>query len=48
MKTVIDGISINKDKEILLVKKKDTWILPWGKLDIDESELECLEREIKE
>ncbi len=48
MKTVIDGISINSNKEILLVKKGDKWILPWGKLDWDETELDCLKREITE
>ena len=37
-----------KDKKILLVKKKDVWILPGGKPEANESDLECLFREVKE
>lgn len=50
MKTAIDLIDINEDKEIVLTKKKGTWILPWGKKDDekDEEELDTLHREIGE
>jgi 8-oxo-dGTP pyrophosphatase MutT (NUDIX family) len=47
MKTVIDGVSI-QDKRILLVKKRDTWILPGGKVEEFEREEDCLVREFKE
>lgn len=50
MKTAIDLIDINEDKEIVLTNKKGTWILPWGKKDDekDEEELDTLHREIGE
>lgn len=42
------GAAIIKDKKILLVKKGQVWILPGGKPNPGESDLECLLREIKE
>lgn len=48
MRKVISGIDINEKKEILLTKKKDTWILPWGKPDGDEDDIACLQREYRE
>lgn len=47
MRKAINAVII-KDKEILLVKKKETWILPGGKPDSGESDLECLTREVSE
>ena len=47
MKTAVNAVII-KHKKILLVKKKDIWILPGGKLEEHESHLECLAREMKE
>jgi|APSaa5957512535_1039671.scaffolds.fasta_scaffold15340_3 8-oxo-dGTP pyrophosphatase MutT (NUDIX family) len=44
---VINGIVI-KDYKLLVVKKKDVWILPGSKLDKGESHLECLSREFME
>ena len=38
MRTVINA-AIIQDKKILLVKKKETWILPGGKPDGGESDL---------
>jgi len=46
-KVVINAVVI-QDGKLLLVKKKDVWIFPGGKLESGESELECLNREIKE
>lgn len=37
-----------EDDKILLVKKRDTWILPGGKPNINESDIDCLIREISE
>ena len=37
-----------QDNEILLVRKKASWILPGGKPEIGEKEMECLKREIRE
>ncbi|MDP2091173.1 MAG: NUDIX domain-containing protein [Candidatus Gracilibacteria bacterium] len=48
MRIAINSAIINNNKEILLVKKRDTWILPGGKPDEGESDLECLNREISE
>ena len=39
---------IIQDRKLLLVRKKETWILPGGKPEIDEKDLECLCREIDE
>lgn len=47
MKTVIDGVCI-QDNRILLVKKKDIWILPGGKIEVSEEKNDCLIREFKE
>ena len=47
MRTAI-GALIIKAKQLLLVRKKDIWILPGGKLKDGETDLECLIREIKE
>jgi 8-oxo-dGTP diphosphatase len=48
MRTAINSAIINSNKEILLVKKRDTWILPWGKPEAGEREIDCLQREVKE
>ncbi|MDP3882313.1 MAG: NUDIX domain-containing protein [Nanoarchaeota archaeon] len=40
--------SIIQDKKILIVKKKETWILPGGKPEANEGDLECLCREVEE
>ena len=48
MRTAINSAIINDKKEILLVRKHDTWILPWGKPEIWESDVECLHREVWE
>lgn len=47
MRTAINAIIIN-DRKILLVKKKLTLILPGGKPEKNESDLDCLIREVKE
>jgi 8-oxo-dGTP diphosphatase len=44
---VVNGAIIEYGK-LLLVRKKDTWILPGGKLEQGESHLDCLCREIGE
>ena len=36
------------DNRILLVKKRETWILPGGKPEESESDIECLCREVKQ
>ena len=36
------------DGKLLLVKKKQVWILPGGKPEIGETDLECLTRELSE
>jgi len=40
--------AVIKNKKILLAKKKETWMLPGGKPEQGESDLECLCREISE
>ena len=50
---VVSGIATQRiigkrEREILLVRKNDTWIFPGGKPENGESELECLSREISE
>jgi len=40
--------AIIKERKILLVKKKEIWILPGGKPELEESDLECLCREVRE
>jgi len=47
MRTAINAAIIGKNG-LLLVKKRDIWILPGGKLQRDESELGCLCREVSE
>lgn len=47
MRPVISLIAI-KNNSLLLVKKKNVWILPGGKPEEGESELQCLNREMKE
>ena len=47
MRTAINLVSI-KDSKILLCLKKDVWILPGGKPLRDETDLQCLERELLE
>lgn len=47
MRVAISAI-ILKEGKILLVKKRETWILPGGKPERDESDLDCLAREINE
>ena len=47
MRKAIDLLVI-RNWEILLVRKNQTWILPGGKPEENESDLECLQREIKE
>jgi ADP-ribose pyrophosphatase YjhB (NUDIX family) len=46
MKIEIDGVCI-QEKRILLVKKRDTWIIPGGKIQESEEEITCLQREFK-
>ncbi len=45
---VINALILNAKKEILLVKKKQTWILPGGKPLKNENDITCLLRELKE
>jgi 8-oxo-dGTP pyrophosphatase MutT (NUDIX family) len=47
MRRAINAVIIEKGK-LLLVKKKNTWILPGGKPETNESDLECLCREVAE
>ena len=47
MKTVIIMVAI-QDGAILLVLKKDTWMLPGGEPVGNETDLECLKRKIDE
>ena len=47
MRTAINAAVI-EDGKILLVRKRKTWILPGGKPEPRESDLECLCRELDE
>lgn len=47
MRTAINAIII-KDKKLLLTKKNETWILPGGKPNENETDLDCLKREVAE
>lgn len=47
MRTAINAVII-QDSKLLLVRKGLTWILPGGKPEIGETDLECLSREINE
>lgn len=42
------NLAVICEGEILLVRKKDVWILPGGKPKKEESNLDCLVREFKE
>lgn len=48
MRKVVDAIIFDWDWWLLLTRKKDTWILPWWKIDDWETEIETLSREISE
>lgn len=52
MKTFIDKLAYIhiKDKKILvtLSKGKDTWYIPGGKRELDETDTQALQREVKE
>ncbi len=47
MRKVVAVIAI-QDAHLLLVKKKETWILPGGKPDVGETDKACLLRELRE
>ena len=47
MRRAIDLVVI-KNERILLIKKKQVWILPGGKIEKGERNLDCLKREVKE
>ena len=47
MRTAITA-AIIKDEKLLVVKKNETWIMPGGKPELNESDLECLTREVGE
>lgn len=47
MRTAINA-AIIQNKKLLLVRKNQTWILPGGKPEEGESDLECLSREMDE
>ena len=47
MRTAIGAAIINNGK-ILLVRKRQIWILPGGKPEFNESDIECLCREVSE
>ena len=45
---IVNTIIFNKNKELLLCKKRDYWILPGGKIKKDEKIFIALRRELKE
>ncbi|MCK4647599.1 NUDIX domain-containing protein [Candidatus Pacearchaeota archaeon] len=47
MRKAVRGLAI-RDGKVLLVRKNETWILPGGKPEKRESDIECLCREFKE
>ena len=47
MRTAI-GAAIIDEEKILLVRKRQSWILPGGKPEPNESDIECLCREVSE
>ena len=47
MRIAISAVII-EDGNLLLVRKKNSWILPGGKTEADESDLQCLSRELGE
>ena len=42
------GAIILRDRTILVAKKKDTFIMPGGRIEPGESDLDCLRRELEE
>ena len=42
------GAAIIKDSKLLVCRKKDLWISPGGKVEVGESDEECLRRELEE
>lgn len=40
--------AVIQDRKVLLVRKKQTWILPGGKPEVGEPDIECLCREVKD
>lgn len=46
-RSVIGGLDI-RDGKVLLARKKQVWILPGGKEDPEETDIDCLMREISE
>jgi 8-oxo-dGTP diphosphatase len=42
------NLAVCEDEKILIVRKRNVWILPGGKPEEGEGDLECLEREIME
>jgi 8-oxo-dGTP diphosphatase len=47
MRKVVSGIVL-RERELLLVRKGETWILPGGKPEEGESDEDCLRREFRE
>lgn len=47
MRTAI-GVVVIRNGKILLVRKKESWILPGGKPEASELDIQCLGREVKE
>lgn len=45
---IVNAIIFNKNKELLLCKKRDYWILPGGKMKKNEKIFIALRRELKE
>ncbi len=43
-------VIINENNEVLLIRKRwrEFWETPWGKLEVGETLIECLKREIQE
>lgn len=48
MRTAINAVIIREDGSLLLVKKRDVWILPGGKPHKGEGHRDCLLREMSE
>lgn len=48
MKKTAIGAAIIKEGQLLIVKKKETFILPGGKPEGEESDIECMCREVGE
>ncbi len=42
------GAVVIRENSLLIVKKRNSWILPGGKIEEGESDLECLSREVGE